>query len=260
MGVIDTDKWLDESFYNRDQIEEHILDTVNMREQVLIEALNRIGLYRPNYKTKKTFQEMKARKVWNRVAHYYKKYRKAWNGPEIPIFLFPMASEVFSLFRSPNKHKSGIAYVDKLFLFITENVKEKELEALFVHEYHHTTRLNHLGNRVKYRLADSIIMEGLAEFAVSEYCNEAYLAPWTTNEKKLDLENLIKNEFKPNFEVKRSEPLHDQLLFGHGTVPKMAGYAVGYKLVKDYAEFHSLTTKEMIDLSADHFLKGLSKS
>ncbi len=255
MGVISTDKWLDEFFTNREQIEEHILDTVNMREQVLIEALNRTGLYRPNQKTRKTFQEMKERKVWNRIMHYYEKYKKKWNGPDIPIFLFPMASEVFSLFRSPNKHKSGIAYFDKLFLFMTEEVKDKELEALFVHEYHHTTRLNTLGNRVKYRLADSVIMEGLAEFAVSEYCGEAYLAPWITSEKKLDLEELIKDKFKPNYEVKRSEPLHDKLLFGHGTMPKMAGYAVGYKLVKDYADLHSLTTKEMINLSADKIIK-----
>ena len=119
MGVIRTDRWLDESFNDRLQIEENILDTVNMREQVLIEALNRTGLYRPNKKTKKTFQEMKNRKIWNRVSHYYKKYKKEWDGPDIPIFLFPMASEVFSLFRSPNKYKSGIAFLDKLFLFIT---------------------------------------------------------------------------------------------------------------------------------------------
>ena len=168
MGIINTDEWLEESFYDRLQIEEQILNKVNTREQVLIETLNRTGLYRPNIKTKKTFQDMKERKVWKKVNHYYKKYKKEWDGPDIPIFLFPMASEVFSLFRSPNKHKSGIAFHDKLFLFITEKVKDKELEALFVHEYNHTTRLDYLGNRVKYRLIDSVVMEGLAEFAVSE--------------------------------------------------------------------------------------------
>ena len=256
MGVIRTDRWLEESFNDRVQIEEQILDTVNMREQALIEALNKSGLYRPNRKTKKTFQEMQERKVWSRVSHYYKKYKKEWDGPDIPIFLFPMASEVFSLFRSPNKHKSGIAFFDKLFLFITENVKDKELEALFVHEYHHTTRLNQLGNRVKYRLVDSIVMEGLAEFAVSEYCGDTYLAPWVTNYNIKDLEEIITEKFKPNFELKRSEPLHDKLLFGHGSMPKMAGYAVGYKLVKDYVKLHSRTTKDMIGLSADKIVVG----
>ena len=119
MGVVRTDEWLNESFSNRVQIEEHILDTVNMREQALIETLNKSGLYKPNRKTNKTFQTMKERKTWSRLSHYYKKYKKEWDGPDIPIFLFPMASEVFTLFRSANKHKSGIAFVDKLFLFIT---------------------------------------------------------------------------------------------------------------------------------------------
>ncbi len=256
MGVIRTDKWLEESFNDRLKIEENILDTVNMREHVLIEVLNRIGLYQPNLKTNKTYQNMKERKAWHRIALYHKKYKKAWDGPDIPIFLFPMASEVFSLFRSPNKHKSGIAFIDKLFLFITEKVKDKELEALFVHEYHHTTRLESLGDQVKYRLADSIIMEGLAEFAVSEYCGESYLAPWITNYQTKEIEELITEKFKPNFNMKRSDPLHDKLLFGHGTMPKMAGYAVGYKLVKDYADLHSMKTRDLIGLSTDKMING----
>ena len=254
MGVVRTDEWMNESFSNRVQIEEQILDTVNMREQALIEALNKSGLYKPNRKTNKTFQMMKDRKTWSRLSHYYKKYKKEWDGPDIPIFLFPMASEVFTLFRSANKHKSGIAFVDKLFLFITENVKDKELEALFVHEYHHTTRLNQLGNRVKLRLSDSIIMEGLAEFAVSEYCGDTYLAPWVTSYDKKDLEKIISEKFKPNLELKRSDPLHDKLLFGNGSMPKMAGYAVGYKLVKEYAKKHSCNTKDMIGLSSDKII------
>lgn len=256
MGVIRTDKWLEESFSDRLKIEENILDTVNMREHVLIEVLNRIGLYQPNLKTNKTYQNMKERKAWHRIALYHKKYKKAWDGPDIHIFLFPMASEVFSLFRSPNKHKSGIAFIDKLFLFISEKVKDKELEALFVHEYHHTTRLESLGGQVKHRLADSIIMEGLAEFAVSEYCGESYLAPWITNYQTKEIEELITEKFKPNFDIKRSDSLHDKLLFGHGTMPKMAGYAVGYKLVKDYADLHSMKTRDMIGLSTDKIING----
>ena len=254
MGVIRTDKWLEESFKDREQIEEQILDAVNTREQVLIEALNKSGLYRPNRKTKKTFQVMKERKIWNRVSHYYKKYKKEWDGPDIPIFLFPMASEGFSLFRSPTKHKSGIAFYDKLFLFMTEDVKDKELEALFIHEYHHSTRLKYLGERAKYRLVDSIVMEGLAEFAVSEYCGDSYLAPWVTNLNIKDLERIYKEKFKPNLELKRSNSLHDKLLYGHGSMPKMTGYAVGYKLVKDFAKKHSFLTKDMIGLSSNRIV------
>ena len=254
MGIIRTDKWLEESFQDREQIEEHILNAVNMREQVLIEALNRSGLYRPNRKTKRTFQEMKERKIWNRISSYFKKYKKAWDGPDIPIFLFPMANEGFNLFRSSVKHKSGIAFYDKLFLFMAENVRDKELEALFIHEYHHTTRLTYLGDRVEYRLADSIVMEGLAEFAVSEYCGDNYLAPWVTNTDTKDLEKIIKEKFKPNLDLKRSDPLHDKLLYGHGSMPKMIGYAAGYKLVKDFARRHSLVTKDMIDLSTNRIV------
>lgn len=255
MGIIRTDDWMNESFYNVQFIEEKILDTVQSREQFLINSLYKNGLYRPNLKTKSTFNQMKEGKLWEKLNIYYKKYKRLWKGPDVPVFLFPIGTESFRIFRKENKKKSGIAFLDKLFLFVSGDTSDRELEALFVHEYHHTARLAKISENMSYTLGNTIVMEGLAEMAVEEYCGRGYLAPWIAERNPEDLQKLLKDKFDSKFNVKRSEKLHDQLLFGYRSIPKMAGYAVGYKLVKDYANDNDCKTIDLIDLSADEILK-----
>lgn len=77
--------------------------------------------------------------------------------------------------------KNGYSFEDKMFLFLPANISDEELEALFVHEYHHICRLKKTGKRVlEHTLLDSIIMEGLAEHAVLDYCGKQYLLRWNS--------------------------------------------------------------------------------
>lgn len=42
-----------------------------------------------------------------------------------------------------DENKSGVSFPNQLFLFIGEVENDKELEALFIHEYHHVCRIHH---------------------------------------------------------------------------------------------------------------------
>ncbi len=254
MGIIRTDKWLDESFGDMRKVEDCILEAVHSKEQALIETLKKTGMYRPNKRTKIIYESMKDTDIWEKVDDYYQKYKKAWEGPDIPVLIFPIAMEGLGFFRSAQRRKSGLAFIDKLFLFVSAEITEKELEALFVHEYHHATRLSILGDRMENNLGGSIVMEGLAEYAVSEYCGIQYLAPWTVKHTADDVRSRLKSNYVPNIELERDDPLHNRLLFGGGNMPKMAGYEAGYRIVKDYAEYKGVKTKALFFISAKEII------
>ncbi len=76
MGIIWTDKWLDESFGDMRKVEDHILETVHSQEQALIETLKKTGMYRPNKRTKVIYEQMKERAIWDEAEGYFKKYQK----------------------------------------------------------------------------------------------------------------------------------------------------------------------------------------
>ncbi len=66
-----------------------------------------------------------------------------------------------------------------MFLFLTPLEDEKELEALIIHEYHHVCRMNKITKPIQeYTLLDSMVMEGLAEYTVENYCGKNYNAKW----------------------------------------------------------------------------------
>ena len=254
MGIIRTDRWLDESFGDIRKVEDYLLEAVDSKEQALIETLKKIGMYRPNKRTKDNYKQMKDRKIWEELNVYYKKYQKEWGGPDIPILIFPIAKQGLGLFREADKRKSGLAFIDKLFLFVSADITEKELEALFIHEYHHAARLSILQDRVEHNLAGSIVMEGLAEYAVSEYCGTRYLAPWTNKHTADEVRSRLISKYVPNCELERNDSLHDRLLFGGGGMPKMAGYEAGYRIIKDYAEYKGLKTVDLFPLSAKEII------
>ena len=100
---------------------------------------------------------MKEKKVWDQTEIFLKKFRKLWNGPDVPVFLFPARGSLFAVSR-----KSGVAFQKALFLFVPAEITEKELEVIFVHEYHHVCRLHNMKNMNDSTLLDTLIMEGLA--------------------------------------------------------------------------------------------------
>lgn len=66
------------------------------------------------------------------------------------------------------------------------------------HEYHHVCRLGHLTKEEKdVTLLDTIIMEGLAEYAVYERFGRSQTAEWTTWYTPEQLQALYEKRLRP---------------------------------------------------------------
>ncbi|BCB03032.1 DUF2268 domain-containing protein [Bacillus sp. KH172YL63] len=252
MAVAPTDHWLENGI---DKPLELLKKTINGKDdqQSFYQYLMKHGMYRSSRHAEDIYEKMKEMKLWERFSLYEKKYKRKWNGPSVPIYLFPV-QERRGMFQSSMK-KSGVCFKDEIFFFLTEQEDPKEYEALFVHEYHHCVRMKRLNKKdSQYTLLDSIIFEGLAEYAVKEYCGENYMAPWTKAYSEDEMTEYHKKWIQPNLEVKRRDPLHDQLLLGQKGYPKMLGYAAGMRLVEKSLLKEKVPTLRLIDKPSASFL------
>jgi uncharacterized protein YjaZ len=252
VAVVPTDDWLAEWI---DNPLDFLKKTKNGKDdqQSFYQYLTKHGMYRSARLAGDIYEKMKEKKLWERFALFEKKYKRKWNGPSVPIYLFPV-QEKRGMFQSSMK-KSGVCFKDEIFFFVTDQEDPKEYEALFVHEYHHCVRMKRLSKKEDhYTLLDSIIFEGLAENAVKEYCGEKYVAPWTKAYDEQELSRYYEKWIEPNLEVKRSSPLHDQLLLGQKSFPKMLGYSSGYRLVEHFLKKQDSSTLSLIGEPSSVFL------
>jgi len=239
-----------------ERLTDHFPGEVN--PQKIYRYLLDFGMYKPNQKSRKTYEEMKSRKLWEKIEKIYLKYKSKWKGPDIPIFIFPMDASNGRLMKE-GKGKSGVSFKDKLFLFLTPIEDPKEIEALFVHEYHHVCRMNGLiKDPSEYTLLDSIILEGLAEHAVAENCGEEYTGDWSRRYSTEELAEFWKKDLSEKLSITRKDKLHDQILFGMGSRPRLLGYAMGYEIVKQYKHRKNFTEKASFKIPSDKFTKLLS--
>ncbi len=251
MPIAPTDKWLKEDFdapikfFSR-------MDIPDQEKMSFYEYLQSHGMYRPSRITENIYTELVEKKAWNTFAKYEKKYQVKWNGPSVPIYIFPVQQN-FGIF-SKNISKSGVSFKDKIFFFISPEEDEKEWESVFVHEYHHCTRMKHLKKKKHYTLLDSIIFEGLAEYAVKEYCGEEYLSKWVHSYSDEQLEEFWKRLVIDELTLGQDNPRHDQILKGKGNYPQMLGYAIGYHLVNQYSKNSGEHTIQMLCRESSEFL------
>lgn len=257
MGVIRTDKWLEEEFDRPLKICEKLLPAFKGQSASKIyNQLTDFGMYRAARRTKEIFNSLRENGVWEEVERIFQVYKKKWVGPDIPIYLFPIGQNKGFFFRGEEKIKGGVSYPDKMFLFLSNSLRSKELEALFVHEYHHICRLNKQTKRLEdYTLLDSIIIEGLAEYAVLVHCGRSYLADWCTMYTDTELEKLWDKYLHEHLELKKSERKHDELLYGSGRIPKLLGYAVGFKIVENYYQNNTYSTMQSFTIPASEYAK-----
>ncbi|WP_312095505.1 DUF2268 domain-containing putative Zn-dependent protease [Niallia sp.] len=251
MGVIDTNKWLEDHFYDPSSICEHFKTSFDEEEaQNIYQYLMRFGMYKPSRRSKQTFEKMKELETWSKIDQFFKKYKKKWNGPDVPVYLFP-----FQTSWRAEDNKSGVSFPNQLFLFIGEVTDDKELEALFIHEYHHVCRIHYQKKAIEdYTLLDSMIMEGLAELAVKENCGEAYNASWCSIYDKDTIKRFWDKELKDYLDVKKTEEKHDQLLYGYGRYPRMIGYNSGFYLVNNYHSKKKIAEKMHFTMKSEVFL------
>ena len=103
-------------------------------------------------------------------------------------------------------------------------------------------------------MLDSIVMEGFAEYAVQKYCGKNYNAKWISFYTSDELEYYWKKYFVKNLSAKRSEEIHNVLLFGRGRFPDLLGYAVGYQMIKDLEKKKRITIKESFSLKTEDII------
>jgi len=244
MGVIRTDQWLQEEFERPIRICEKLIPY--FRENNASEIYNLLayfGMYKPSSFSRNNLTKMEEQQVWEKVERIFTKYSRKWDGPDIPIFLFPLAHSG-SFFVREVKNKAGVSFPDKMFLFLSNYEDTKEIEALFVHEYHHVCRMHKLAKKVEdFTLMDSLIMEGLAEYAVLKSCGQEYLAGWCRMYTESELSRFWERYIQNELDIKKNDRRHDELLYGRGRFPTLLGYAVGYNIIGNYYKKHNYFTK-----------------
>jgi len=248
---VNTREWLDEKFYKPVAICSELKGSFDGEpSRKVYQHLANFGMYKPSRKTKEIYDALVKKDVWAKCERLYLKYKRLWKGPEIPIYIFP-----FNQSSRSSDNKSGLSFPDMLFLFIGDIEEDKELEALFIHEYHHVCRIYYQKKDVDdYNLLDSIILEGLAEHAVKNHCGEKYNADWCRKYKEDDLEIFWENYLQENLDINKSEYLHDALLFGLGSFPEMLGYCYGFHLITKFRKQKSFPEKTYFDLRSEEFL------
>ncbi|MFJ7729364.1 DUF2268 domain-containing protein [Neobacillus sp. NPDC097160] len=257
MGVIRTDQWLQEEFDRPSKICEKLLPYFKgQKANEIYSLLMDFGMYRPSRAAKNNLNNMLEHKAWDKVDRLFSKYKNKWNGPDVPIFLFPLAQAGGFFFIREEKSKAGVSFPDKMFLFLSHYEDPKEIEALLVHEYHHVCRLRMLNKKMEdYTLLDSIVIEGLAEYAVLKNCGREYLAKWCRMYTDKELSNFWEKYLKNQLNKKKYERRHDELLYGGGRVPKLLGYAAGYNIIGKFYESHNYSTKLSFTIPAGKFIE-----
>jgi uncharacterized protein YjaZ len=251
-GVVDTKVWLEKHADNPIEITKLLLNAFQEEEiEKLHQYLQFQGMFRGGKKSEEYFYKMVERSFWEEAEKIFQKYQSEWGGVDIPIYLFPIKAG--SLF-VPGQRKSGIAFNDKMLLFISPNVEIKELEALFIHEYHHVNRLIKMTKPAKeLTLMDSLIMEGLAEYTVNRILGDSYTAKWTNIYKENEINKLWEKYIKENLTITKKEHKHESIMYGKNGYPALLGYGLGYHLVKKYYSNNHYSTKASFSVVSETF-------
>lgn len=252
MSVVRTDKWLSNSYDHPIEICEKIRKRFDGAEAHEIYRYLKIhGMYRPLKDGEHVVEQLKENRVWDIVQREKQRLQSLWDGPNVPIYIFPSDSTNKQLKREFNG-KSGLAFKDKLFLFVSEENKADEIRALFTHEYNHACRLaKYPKKEEEYTLLDTIILEGMAENAVRERCGEPFVSAWTSYYPADQLEKMWRRVVQPNKDIPKNHPKHQDILYGLRFYPKMAGYCSGYHLVKKYSESTGSKSKDLLSIPSE---------
>ncbi|CRK83474.1 DUF2268 domain-containing protein [Neobacillus massiliamazoniensis] len=258
MGVIRTDQWLKDDFDRPIEMFKKLIPYFKgQNENKIYQQLLKFGMYRPNRLSKKNLKWMLEKNVWNKVDQLFQHYRSSWSGPDIPIFLFPLDQAGGFLIRRQESNKSGVSFPDKMFLFLSGVEDLKEIEAVFVHEFHHVCRLRKINkNMNEYTLLDSIIIEGLAEYAVMRNCGRPYIANWCRLYSASEMEHFWEQFFSRHLARRKDERIHDDLLYGGGRIPKLLGYALGFNIVENFYKNNQYSTKLSFSIPATKYIES----
>ena len=249
LTVIETDQWLLNYVSNKTAIfqenlmvQRDILCTPLIRSfsgadtETIQWHLIQHGLFHPDPHDQHVIQGMLSNEYWTITTKQFAILQNEWQGPDIPIFLFPSDFTNEQL-RTDLHGISGLSYPDKLFLFITDQTTSEQLKALIVHEYSHVIRFHYVHHQNDIlTLRDALVLEGIAEVAVKQIVGDSALSKATKIYDKSTADKHWKNWIKANQDLVKANPKHDLLMYGGDQIPKWAGYNVGYHFVNAYVE------------------------
>ncbi|WP_246031671.1 DUF2268 domain-containing protein [Salibacterium salarium] len=192
------------------------------------------------------------------VEQEYKRLKKKWNGPESFIYIFPI-KHVHLPDRKRAIQKNGVSFKEGIFLFLSPDIPLVEIKALLAHEYNHVCRLAYLKlDEKNIPLKESLIIEGLGEYAVKELYGEERLGPWTRLYQNKNVIGIWERGFLPDLNVKGLDK-HSLFLYGQGNdkFPKWIGYYFGFQIVESYDErYGPLCIRELLTKTADELIAG----
>lgn len=267
MTIIATNEWLETYRKNK---KKRVAENMNLQKDTLCEPLTQYfydatatdihqyliqnGMFSPHPRDYQILDDLKENQIWEEAKKELRRLQKRWSGPDVPVFIFPSERRNRSLNIDFNG-KSGLAFKDKLFLFVSSKTTNSELKALLTHEYNHVCRLSYFTEEEgQISLLDTIILEGMAECAVEERLGKDYLAKWTHVYSKEQAKRFWKKWIAPNAQLKKQDKKHYDLMFGKGSIPKWMGYNVGYHLVASAVANTNMTVKDMLHVSADELV------
>ncbi|RDY69869.1 hypothetical protein DXT76_16215, partial [Halobacillus trueperi] len=186
MSTVNTKKWV-ERFVERCRAQKGLLKQPDIiQREVICKPLQNFFPERPMeeiqylllpygmFKAKEwrqlqdTLKQMENNRIWNIVDQEIKYLKRIWKGPNVPVFIFPITNAHLSSERRPFR-KNGVAFEKALFLFVAPDLPENEIKALLAHEYNHLCRLKKIKQGMdELTLEESVIIEGLGEYAVQE--------------------------------------------------------------------------------------------
>lgn len=255
MSIIRTDQWLSNSvdpIQICSKLTDYFEHTISEEVHGL---LMQYGMFLSPLKDKDSWvDKLVENKIWEIVEKEEQILKKIWDGPDLPIFILPSDPDNMQL-KNEFNGIGGVAFSDKLFLFVSKTNTPDEICALLTHEYNHACRFKSFPpNKNNWNLLDIIIAEGLAENAVQIRYGKDQIANWTTFYEDQELERMWTELIFPNRHASRIDPKHQDILYGLNNYPSMAGYAVGYYLIRKYLEDNKLDIKTLLDVTAESIL------
>ncbi|GAE35447.1 DUF2268 domain-containing protein [Halalkalibacter akibai] len=265
MGVVRTDKWLEAYTVKWNQAMT-LQEKIECQRDVIIQPLSEVfktkdviglhqylmqmGLFHPEQSIDLEYEQWKESVPWFIIQKQFNKLKEKWNGPDVKIYVLPLTDQNQFL-ETQLGSKTGLTIDKAILLFIRASTSVTDLQALITHEYHHVCRLaSTKQSEQSMELLESMVMEGLAEFAVKEEIGVEACASWTNRYDKYWKDHWYTRWIKPNLNLK-GRVNHIPFLYGDEAngIPLWLGYYTGFQIVKTSVSLKESAT-ELMSISA----------
>ncbi len=144
MTVINTNKWLEIAYHTPEKLFKKLSTYFpNSNPKEIKDLLIKHGMYyKPDSDGNTFLNTWKRKNIWKVIQKDEQLLKQQWHGKDVPIFILPSNTYDRNI-REQYNGRAGLAFRDKLFLFISQDSELNEIRALFTHEFNHCCRLIH---------------------------------------------------------------------------------------------------------------------